>query len=106
MTDNRRDSREEALYRRSDRVVYRTIGGERLLIPLTGTSADLTRLYLLNDTAASTWELLAEPHTLASLCETLGREYNEPADALRADVEELLEDLGKRRLLTIEARNG
>jgi|WetSurMetagenome_2_1015567.scaffolds.fasta_scaffold07424_2 hypothetical protein len=106
MTDCRRDSREEALYRRSDRVVYRTIGGERLLIPLTGTSADLTRFYLLNDTAASAWELLAEPHTVASLCEALGRGYNEPAEALRADVEELLEDLGKRRLLSIEVRNG
>lgn len=106
MTDGSRHSQEEALYRRSDRVVYRTIGGEAMLVPITGTSADLTRVYLLNDTAAAAWELLAEPHTLASLCEALGREYNEPDDALRPDVEDLLEDLGKRRLLTIEVRNG
>jgi hypothetical protein len=106
MMENHEDNREETRYRRSDRVICRSIGGERLLVPITGTSADLTRLYLLNDTAAATWELLAEPHSVASLCAVLGKEYGEQPESLRPDVEELLEDLGKRRLVTLEVENG
>lgn len=96
----------EELYQRSDRVVYRTIGGERVLVPVTGTSMDLTRLYLLNDTAAAVWEHLAEPQTLDSLCAALSAEYGAAVDTIRADVSELLNDLRERRLIHSGARHG
>ena len=96
----------EELYQRSDRVVYRIIGGERVLVPITGTSMDLTRLYLLNDTAAAVWERLAEPQTLDSLCAALGVEYGESIETIRTDVAELLDDLRERRLIATGERVG
>lgn len=89
-------------YQRSDRVVYRTIGGERFLVPITGTSADLTRLYLLNETAGAVWNLLATRQTVTSLCARLALEYQEPPAGLHADVQELLAELQVRNLVTSE----
>jgi len=90
-------------YRKSDRVVGRTIDGEYFLVPIFGTSADLTSLYLLNETAAAAWDLLSEPRDVDTLCAQLLREFDVPAAALRADVEALLRDLEERRLVTTEA---
>jgi hypothetical protein len=96
----------EQLVQRSDRVVFRTIGGEKVLVPITGTSIDMTRLYLLNDTAAAVWDLLAEPRTVASLCELVAMEYQEPAEALRQDVEDLLAELAERNLVVAGGARG
>jgi hypothetical protein len=93
-------------YRKSDRVVGRTIDGEHFLVPISGTSADLTSLYLLNETAAAAWELLTAPQDIDTLCSLLQQEFDVPAEALRADIEELLRELEERRLITMEARVG
>lgn len=87
-------------YQRSDRVVSRVIDGQRFLVPISGNSADLTQLYLLNETAAAAWELLAAPRSLATLCDLLGQQYDGLAEIRRADLEELLRDLEERRLIT------
>ena len=56
-------------------------------------------VHLLNDTAARIWELLASARSLDELAETLGEEYDVPADELRAGVAELLAGLHDKGLL-------
>ena len=93
-------------YQRCDRVVSRVIAGERFLVPISGNSADLTQLYLLNETASAAWELLATPRSVAALCDMMGREYDVGAETLCADLEELLRDLLERRLINDGGGNG
>lgn len=93
-------------FRRNPDVVAREVGGERLLVPLRGASADLRRVFLLNRTAADAWDLLAAPITLEALSEELGRRHGQPGAALLRDVEELLEELAGRDLLTREVSAG
>ncbi len=62
-----------------------------------------TEIYFgLNEVGARIWELLApESTSVEDLCETLAREYpGVPADVIRGDVEDLLQDLLREQLVT------
>lgn len=56
-------------------------------------------VHLLNATATRIWDLLEIPHTPDELLATLSMEFDAPADALRADVEALLGELGQKGLV-------
>ena len=88
--------------RRSHKVVVREIAGQTLLIPLSQTGADLQRIFVLNDTAAAVWKLLADPHTGEQLVDALRQEYETSEDVIRADTESLLQDLLARNLVALE----
>ena len=91
---------------RSERVVARTIGGERLLIPIKGNSADLRKIFALNATAAAVWDLLATESTFDELLERLASTYEAPSGTLRADLEALLASLQARGLIVRGASGG
>ena len=88
--------------RRSDNVVVREIAGQTLLIPLTQTGADLQKIFVLNDTAAAIWCLLADPRTCEQLVHALREAYETSEDVIRADTESLLQDLLARNLIAAE----
>jgi hypothetical protein len=54
---------------------------------------------LLNSTARRIWELLATPHTPDELLAVLMDEFDAPPEALRADIEALLGELGSKGLV-------
>jgi len=56
-------------------------------------------VHLLNATASRVWELLATPQTLGDLVGSLGREFDAPAETLRADVTALLHELSGKGLI-------
>jgi hypothetical protein len=56
-------------------------------------------VHLLNATASRVWELLATPQTLGDLVGSLGREFDVPAETLRADVTALLHELSGKGLI-------
>ena len=57
-------------------------------------------VHLLNETAARIWDLLESPASVEELCEALAEEYDgAPPEALRAEVESFLADLGGKGLL-------
>ncbi len=61
-----------------------------------------TEIYFgLNEVGARVWELLAPTSSSVEvLCETLAREYpGVPLDVIRGDVEDLLQDLLRERLV-------
>ncbi len=81
-------------------VVGRRIAGEYMLVPISQTGADLQKVYLLNDTAAAIWELLAEPLTREELARALQEQYDAPEGSVPEDVEDFVQDLLQRGFLT------
>ena len=63
------------VYIRSRAIVSRHIGGETLVLPVTGDVGDLTRFYTLNETATAIWEALEKPRSLAEICDVIERKY-------------------------------
>jgi PqqD family protein of HPr-rel-A system len=62
-------------------------------------------VHLLNETAARIWDLLETPASLDELCEALSDEYEGATpEALRAEVEGFLADLGGKGLLAARGR--
>jgi PqqD family protein of HPr-rel-A system len=62
-------------------------------------------VHLLNETGARIWELLEEESTVDELVELLADEYEDAApDALRAEVEGFIADLGGKGLVTARGR--
>jgi len=66
--------------------------GDQILLAPPGRE-DLDQL---SGTAATVWILLEEPQTLQELVSTLGELYNTPVQAIRASVEQLVNDLVSR----------
>ena len=88
--------------RQSDQVVARQIVDQWLLIPVHGLGADLQQVYLLNETSATIWGLLAQPKTLDQLVADLQAEYAAPEDTLRQEAGAFLEDLLRRGFVVHE----
>jgi PqqD family protein of HPr-rel-A system len=62
-------------------------------------------VHLLNETGARIWELLEEASTVDELVEALADEYEGAApDALRAEVEGFIADLGGKGLIAPRGR--
>lgn len=93
-------------YQQSDKIVIRRIAGEVLLIPITQIGVDLQKVYLLNETAAAIWALLAEPRDTEAVVELLADEYDARAEDLRQDVADTLQELARRSFVTTVAADG
>lgn len=85
----------------SGKIVKREIAGQVLLVPMDQTGREVQRLFTLNETAAATWELLAEPRTVEELVAALQVEYDAPEDVIRKETVALLEDLRAKDCVTL-----
>ena len=90
------------IYRRGDNIISRTIAGETLLIPITQVGVDLQKVYLLNETAAAIWNLLEGPQDVSSIVATLADEYEAPPAVIERGVNNVLEELLQRSMVTVE----
>ena len=79
--------------------VTRDIGGETLIVPVTGHVMDLEAIYVLNPVASRIWELLAAPTTPEQLADAIATEFTVTRQDAAADVVEFLEALGDRGLI-------
>ena len=86
---------------RKDDVVSRSVGGQRLLIPLRAKEADLGRVFTLNGTAAAAWDRFDGSLSVADLAVALGKEYGEATEAVLSDLSSLVQDLVRRGLVTV-----
>jgi coenzyme PQQ synthesis protein D (PqqD) len=79
--------------------VTREIGGETLIVPVTGHVMDLDSIYVLNPVASRIWGLLRSPTTAEQLVETIAREFEVSPEEASRDVAEFLESLTTRGLI-------
>jgi hypothetical protein len=75
-------------------VMTKRLGEELVLVDL-----DSGQYYTLNPSGTLIWENLGRFETVAALSQFLARETSEELDTVRADVEDLLEELTARKLL-------
>lgn len=60
-------------------------------------------VHLLNATATRVWDILETPHTREELLALLLEEFDAPPEALTADVDTLLGELGAKGLIGADA---
>ena len=79
--------------------VTREIGGETLIVPVTGHVMDLESIYLLNPVGSRIWELLRSPNTAAQIAEIVAGEFAVSPQEAAADTTEFLDSLSARGLI-------
>lgn len=79
--------------------VTRDIGGETLVVPVTGHVMDLESIYVLNPVASRIWELLGSPTTADHIADVVAAEFAVPEKDAAADVAEFLDSLRTRGLI-------
>ncbi|MCK5313302.1 MAG: PqqD family protein [Desulfobacteraceae bacterium] len=88
-------------YRQNQNIIMRSIGDEKVLIPLNQTGVEIQKIYTLNNTAASVWTLLATPKTFDQLVEELENNFSGPHNIIKAEVKKLVRDLQKINFVDI-----
>ena len=79
--------------------VTREIGGETLIVPVTGHVMDLEAIYVLNPVASRIWELLRSPTTRDRIAERIAAEFEVTLETAAGDADEFLESLRTRGLI-------
>ena|SRR5215831_8034335 len=79
--------------------VTREIGGETLIVPVTGHVMDLESIYVLNPVASRIWGLLRSPTTAERLVEIITGEFDVSSQDASRDVAEFLDSLSSRGLI-------
>jgi hypothetical protein len=90
----------EERWSRNPDVVFRTVAGERLLVPVRGAAAKSRRLFTLNPLGASVWELLERERSFRDLSEALQKQYpGTPPGQVEEDTHRFLTELAEFGLL-------
>ena len=79
--------------------VTREIGGETLIVPVTGHAMDLDSIYVLNPVASRIWELLRSPVTTVQIAAIVAREFDVSSQDAAADTAAFLDSLDTRGLI-------
>lgn len=86
----------DVLVRNDADLLTTTVDGE-----LIGMSVEQGACYGLNGVGTRIWELLAEPRSIADLCEQLTGEYEVDAGQCRREVLDLMEELRAEGLVSV-----
>ncbi|GMN01955.1 PqqD family protein [Erythrobacter sp. MTPC3] len=86
-----------SVFRVSDEVVGREVGGETVLLNLS------SGLYFgLDSVGGEIWQLLEdEPRSFAKLCDEIDNVYDAPRTRIEADMKNLLKDLLDKELVEL-----
>lgn len=80
-------------YSLKSKFVARDVGGELVVVPLTGNIAHMNELFTFNASAKLLWEALQEDSTEETLVKALLDAYEVEEPIARADVKKFLERL-------------
>ena len=79
--------------------VTREIGGETLIVPVTGHVMELESIYVLNPVGSRIWELLRSPTTTDQIVAVVAGEFAVSPQDAAADTAEFLDSLATRGLI-------
>jgi len=79
--------------------VTREIGGETLIVPVTGHVMELESIYVLNPVGSRIWELLRSPTTTDQIAAIVAGEFAVSPQDAAADTAEFLDSLATRGLI-------
>ncbi|HEX7708870.1 MAG TPA: PqqD family protein [Thermoanaerobaculia bacterium] len=92
-------SERQSIFRHSENVVCRNVGGEAILVPIRNNVGNLDFVYTLSPVAARIWSLLDGERNVNAVIEAILEEYETDRETAVADVEELLVDLAGAELI-------
>lgn len=90
----------ESMYRKSVNVVSRSIDGERLIVPIRSSAADLDSIFTLNDVAARIWDLVDGRRSVDEIVELIHCEFIVDREQAAADVHAFLGQLEEAGLVS------
>ncbi len=88
-----------SVYRTSSEVATRNIGGETMLIPITGKLADLRRIHVLNAVGVHIWERLDGQQDIAAIAETIPGDFDVSPERAREDCSTYMAELTEAGLV-------
>jgi hypothetical protein len=90
------------VYCPSPDVVARKIEGETIIIPLVAGIGDLEdELYTLNETGQAVWEKLDGKRSVRAISDELASEFSASEGVIRKDVEGIIQELARRRIIEL-----
>jgi hypothetical protein len=78
---------------RSEQVVVRNIGDETILVPISGSLADLEQVFVLNALGLFVWERLDGSRSVAAIVDEVLEEFDASRETAEQDVAEFVENL-------------
>ena len=90
----------DSVFRRSEDVVSREILGELMIVPLASGIGDMEdEIYTLNETGRCIWERLDGNLSLGAIAGALAAEYDAPDGEIERDVQGIVAELFRRRMV-------
>jgi len=81
------------IYEKNPDIVFRVIGGEAILVPLSKETQAVGRLFTLNEAGAFIWEKIDGKHTVGDLASEVQKEYEVSPETAGEDLRELVKSL-------------
>lgn len=85
--------------------ILREIAGEYVIIPVGKTALDFNGLISVNEVGASLWNMLQEDVTMDELVQGILDEYDVEESVAREDIQEFLDNLLKKKIITCDEDN-
>ena len=86
--------------------VTRRIAGETIVVPITGTVADLGAVYTLNDVGSFIWHLIDGRRSAQAIADAVSDEYDVSLEQAAQDVDDLLTTLEANGLARLSVEPG
>ncbi len=86
----------------NENVIYRSIAGEHILVPVGSEAMDTNGLFVLTETGAMVWQGLCEGKSEGEIVASICAEYDAPEEVVCADVATLLAKLCEKGLIIRE----
>jgi hypothetical protein len=94
-----RDEAQDPVYARKEDVILRDVAGERLLVPIRNSVADLQAIFALGGIGAFIWERLDGERTLGAVLAGILESYQTTSEDAWADLQAFVERLRSAGLI-------
>ena len=93
------DGMTDTFPRRSERIVFRKIAGEYILIPIAASATDVESIFNLNETGATIWEKLDGKKSLKDIIAEIQGEYEVEDYRLEKDIISFIDEMVSAKLI-------
>lgn len=87
------------IYKKSENVVHRKIGGGTLLVPIRGQLADMQKIFNLNPVAEDIWEQIDESRSLQDIRKNILENFEVEKEQADSDIIDFIHQLMDAELI-------
>lgn len=93
MVDSNIPIHEDSVFQKGEKVAFREVDGEVLIVPIRFSTSDVTGVYRLNRTATVIWNLFDGHRPLSEIAGEVVNRFDVPREEAQGDIHELVADL-------------